>query len=36
MGNIKIIFETRYYILFWDYISHKIRLYDKLHQRLIF
>ena len=36
MKNIKPIFETRRYILFWDCISRRIRLYDKLNQYLIF
>ena len=36
MGNIKPIIETKRYILFWDEVSHKIRLYDKLNQNLIF
>lgn len=36
MGNIKIIFETQNYVLFWDYVSHKLRLYNKLNQHLIF
>ena len=36
MGNIKVIYETKRYVLFWDYVSHKLRLYDKLNQHLIF
>ena len=36
MGNIKPIFESKRYILFWDCISKKIRLYDKFNQYLIF
>lgn len=36
MGNIKIIIETQRYVFFWDYISKKFRLYDKLKHNLIF